>query len=403
MFVAYDQNGKQVNLADRKWTSQKLEQLRKQSVFYCPTCTTELDLKIGTIITSHFAHKKTVGCSAMKSEAESEYHRIGKVDLYEWLQSQKDLDHVLLEPYLKELKQRPDLLVSVGGKSYAIEYQCAAIDGKVMNKRMTTFYNADIEDIWIIGAKAIKRINAASFTLTASHWACARYHESTLAPSIISYCSTQKAFILLQHIIPFTNRTVVTNVKKIPLQNALIFDLFTSSSFTKQQQKVWINKMKHYRLYSSRYKTKETGHLNQEIYRRNLTSIAYLPSYAFLPLKENYLFTSPVFVWQGWIALYLSELRVHEKFSTQRIYSFLEEKITAGRITSRKVNKINFSHYHAIDSYLIALSRLSVITKIEKNMYSKHRAMYWSQKTEELLEEDVRIIQNYLVYEKKEV
>ena len=64
-------------------------------------------------------------CSQLFAEGESTLHLQGKIQLYEWFK--KHGHQVKLEPYLKELSQRPDLLVTIDKEQFAVEFQCSTI------------------------------------------------------------------------------------------------------------------------------------------------------------------------------------------------------------------------------------------------------------------------------------
>src|SRR5690625_6633327 len=85
----------------------------------------------------------------------SNYHEKGKLLLYQWLKSQQL--HVELEPYLKEIKQQPDILLLLQGKIIAIEYQCARIPIRDIQRRNNGYKQRGIIPIWILGAKQFKR------------------------------------------------------------------------------------------------------------------------------------------------------------------------------------------------------------------------------------------------------
>src|SRR5699024_4561598 len=92
---------------------------------------------------------KTSQCD-IKKRGEGEYHYKGKLLLYEWLKSQQK--DVKLEAYIPEIKQRPDLLLTVKNKQIAIEFQCATIDPQIIFQRNKGYRRANIIPILILGA-----------------------------------------------------------------------------------------------------------------------------------------------------------------------------------------------------------------------------------------------------------
>ncbi|MDI5790199.1 competence protein CoiA family protein [Bacillus licheniformis] len=91
----------------------------------------------------------------MPHEPESPYHLKGKRLLYEWL-GRQGLRPVL-EPYLQEIRQRPDLLLEHGTRQVAVEFQCANLNAAAYRKRTEGFLRLGIEPVWILGGN---RINA---------------------------------------------------------------------------------------------------------------------------------------------------------------------------------------------------------------------------------------------------
>ncbi|WP_226670593.1 competence protein CoiA [Metabacillus litoralis] len=395
MFIAYDQQGNKVNLAERRWSSTTLKKLKTKSQFICTSCSSELDLKIGTVITPHFAHKKLTGCSGLESGAESEYHRKGKLDLYHWLQKQKTIPSVSLEPFISSIKQRPDLLVNFQEKQVAIEFQCAKIDHKLIRKRSTEFQKEEIEDLWILGANSIKRTGSLTFQLTGFQWLLIHTYKQNKPPIIIAYCPDQKMFIKLQNIIPFSQRSIIAQATHTSLHSTTLSQLFREFHPTEQLIQTWLNKIKGYRLHSSQFKTKQTHALNIFLYKTKRLPLSSLPSLAFLPLSTNYLIESPVFIWQGWILFFIDQLKLRTIFSFRDVYYFIENKIKAGLISIRRLLHKNLHYSYVLKSYLLKLCHLSVIKETDKNMFMKEKQLDWKVKTEDLLKSDQELLSKY--------
>ncbi|MCG7334281.1 hypothetical protein MHZ95_03185 [Sporosarcina sp. ACRSM] len=127
---------------------EQLKKWRQSQSFYCPQCKKPVQLKIGEIVTPHFAHKKNEACPSFFSEGESKDHLQGKQQLY--LFFQKHADHVELEPYFKMLAQRPDLLVNSGNKRIPIEFQCSTIPVADMESRSAGYRSIGMDPVWIL-------------------------------------------------------------------------------------------------------------------------------------------------------------------------------------------------------------------------------------------------------------
>lgn len=76
----------------------------------------------------------------------------GKIDLYEWIKKQKGVSDVVLEGWIPETKQRPDIMFTYGNKLWVIEYQCSPIATEYV-ERHELYQAAGIHDIWICGTE----------------------------------------------------------------------------------------------------------------------------------------------------------------------------------------------------------------------------------------------------------
>lgn len=100
----------------------------------------------------YFRHKDKCQCEALYSEPETEEHIKGKQALYEWIKKQKGVTGVILEGWLPDTKQRPDIMFKYNDRQYVIEYQCTPIATEYI-ERHELYQAAGIVDIWILGTK----------------------------------------------------------------------------------------------------------------------------------------------------------------------------------------------------------------------------------------------------------
>ena len=84
------------------------------------------------------------------SEPETEEHIQGKIALYEWIKEQKGVTNAVLEGWISETKQRPDIMFTYNGELWVIEYQCSPIATEYV-ERHELYQAAGIHDIWICG------------------------------------------------------------------------------------------------------------------------------------------------------------------------------------------------------------------------------------------------------------
>lgn len=147
ILTAKTNEGKLIILT-KKHKKEQLEKWRRSQHFFCPQCEKPVQLKIGEIVTPHFAHKKNEACPSFFSEGESKDHLQGKQQLF--LFFQKHAEDVELEPYFKMLSQRPDLLVTSGKERIPIEFQCSSIPVADMESRSSGYRSIGMSPIWIL-------------------------------------------------------------------------------------------------------------------------------------------------------------------------------------------------------------------------------------------------------------
>lgn len=147
MLVAHDEN-QQLIILQRQFSRDELQVLKKQHQFFCPQCNEPLQLKIGQIRIPHFAHLQHSECDNLFSERESEAHLLGKQQLYEWFERLELAP--ILEPYLPQIQQRPDLLITYQNRLFAIEFQCSPLPLELFTARTKGYLDAEITPIWIV-------------------------------------------------------------------------------------------------------------------------------------------------------------------------------------------------------------------------------------------------------------
>lgn len=89
-------------------------------------------------------------CEDKYSESETEEHLNGKRDLFEWFKKQNGVTNAVLEGWIPETKQRPDIIFEYNEKKYVIEYQCSPIATEYV-ERHDLYKASGIIDIWIAG------------------------------------------------------------------------------------------------------------------------------------------------------------------------------------------------------------------------------------------------------------
>lgn len=120
----------------------------KQCNYVCPGCQTPVTVKKGRLKQAHFAHTSLQKCQAL-AEGESAVHLLGKLAMVDFFESIGG--RVVLEPWLPEIQQRPDLLVTFDNRQVAIEFQCAPISVERVQRRTAGFAKLGLEVVWILG------------------------------------------------------------------------------------------------------------------------------------------------------------------------------------------------------------------------------------------------------------
>lgn len=207
MLVA--QNDQQVLIYAMQYSRQELEQLQRDTLFYCPQCQAPVYLKLGSVITPHFAHHVASSCSFLFSEGESEAHLLGKIQLYKWFQKQGVL--VMLEPHIEGLSQRPDLFVADGNNKYAIEFQCSTISAKLIRKRTAGYRAARITPIWIFKTPAFAKYNAIM------QQRVNKMYQAVSKDYLLFYCPKAQKFTYASHLYRLYNDQFIMRLSELPL------------------------------------------------------------------------------------------------------------------------------------------------------------------------------------------
>jgi competence protein CoiA len=129
--------------------AQKRIRMNAGGTYYCPCCKGRVMFKSGEYMSAHFAHYHAENCAAF-TEGETAAHLKGKRMLLEKFRVEGL--PVLLESWLPELTQRPDLLIRPeSGKPIAIEYQCSPIAFAELKGRTEGYRQNGYHVWWICG------------------------------------------------------------------------------------------------------------------------------------------------------------------------------------------------------------------------------------------------------------
>ena len=141
---------KVINCYDGKFDRDTLKKWSAKGILRCPVCGEQYTYNHGKIRVPYFKHLNSE-CS-LYGEPETDEHLKGKRDLFEWITKQDGVTNAVLEGWIPETKQRPDIMFEYYGKQCVIEFQCTPISSEY-EERHLLYESAGIKDIWVCGVK----------------------------------------------------------------------------------------------------------------------------------------------------------------------------------------------------------------------------------------------------------
>ncbi|MDF0727928.1 competence protein CoiA family protein [Cytobacillus sp. S13-E01] len=369
MFVAKKENGQFVSLLDN-WSREELIKLRTEH-FYCTACQLPVHLKVGTNRISHFAHKKDASCS-VKTEHESSYHMEGKKQLYNWLQHQTKV--LELEPYIKAIQQRPDILLELENQKIAIEFQCSQLDPDLFNKRTKAYRRSNINPIWILGETWLKQKENKLLTISPFQWLFTSVGPRGNMPQRILYFKPSSSqLVLISNLLPFTTTETIAQIKYHSLTKITLKEILHSQvPFHYESTLAWLKLKKKWRYQISTYPSKKLNPLFIELYENRIPRTT-IPAVAGLPFKSLYLIETPAVIWQLWVLLdSIIPINIGQSFTFNEVYKRFNMRIMQGNIKVRKLPLIEKVHYSfALMDYLQLLTGLTILKRVDKLHFVK--------------------------------
>ncbi|RBW69944.1 competence protein CoiA [Bacillus taeanensis] len=316
MLVAYRENGERISLLE-SWDKKALERLRKETTFYCPGCKLVVQLKLGNSKKWHFAHLANANCQ-VESEGESLYHIQGKTLLYHWLKNQGI--KTALEPFIRSIKQRPDLLIHTH-HYYPLEFQCAAMNLTLFQKRTIAFQNLQLNPLWILGGNRLRRVTHTIFKVHEMDWLSLRMPHQSSSPILLYFCPETKCFAILSSLIPISPSNVCAKIQYIPLHSMKIQTILYGKGIAPFSLNIpqWLEQKKHWRFSALRTSTPIYQYI-RKICQSVGIPLSYFPSLAGLPGRHLFCLKTPCFLWQTWILLhFLHPLPLGSTFSLSNL------------------------------------------------------------------------------------
>lgn len=214
ILIAKTADGKLIILAEKN-AKEDLKKMREQLMFYCPQCDEKVILKIGDVKIPHFAHGHQTTCQTLFTEGESAVHLAGKQQLYTFFQQNTPYD-VQLEPYVKELAQRPDLLIETATEKHPIEFQCSHIPVSLIAARTKGYHKAGMRPIWLLQTpkKLLKNPQGVI------NYSLSRFEESFLTQNLfMTYNAHSKKFHYVSGLLHIEGRKFIVNHRKLSIDH----------------------------------------------------------------------------------------------------------------------------------------------------------------------------------------
>ncbi|WP_173916937.1 competence protein CoiA [Halobacillus sp. Marseille-Q1614] len=348
-------------------------QMKKEASFYCPDCREALLLRSGPLTTPHFAHFPSSLCTR-KRGGESEVHEKGKLLLYDWLYHQGY--RVEMEPYLSDISQRPDLMLTIGEKRIVLELQCSTISPEEVKKRSEGYHTMNIFPLWLLGGRQFFR-SGRSLLKTNSFHRVLHYHFHNQY-FLYFFDVTQRAIVTaspLQSLSPSMN---ISAFSHFPLSSSRFTQLFTACHKKNPSfYSLWLKQMSRYRTTYRKNAGSEERQLRQLLYLRSM-HFSLIPSLCYLPVKSQLLSAKPAYIWQ-----------------TRFVVDHFMKRPSGAQIyvpPSMKLSALNDYEADLLEEYLAALSVFNIVKKISPFKWVKLKDINWPKHVEEALKEDEKVI-----------
>lgn len=209
MLTAITTKGETVTLT-RKMPLPDLREWRTKEQFHCSQCKEKVQLKVGDIVIPHFAHYQQTNCRESFSEGESPTHLLGKSQLHELFSSHHI--EVKVEPFLPNIRQRPDLLVTWQDTQVPIEFQCSVIPLELVEQRNAGYQMLTMAPIWIlVTPPAIRAATAHILTIRLTQFQQFFIRQlparTGYVPLLLTYNPSNEQFHYLSHMIHLQGST----------------------------------------------------------------------------------------------------------------------------------------------------------------------------------------------------
>ncbi|KMK74802.1 hypothetical protein AB990_20190 [Alkalihalobacillus pseudalcaliphilus] len=356
-------------------------------------------MKLGDKKIWHFAHKSNQSCF-VEMERETKYHLQGKKLLYQWFKHQNI--QVALEVYLPFIRQRPDLLVKVNQKVYAIEFQCSSLSLASIRKRNAGYRQIGITPIWILGGHQLRRKNATTFNIQAPFWEMMLPQEENKRLKLLYYCPENQKFSFLNHIQPISATQAHAHLQEVGELYSTYYTLITENQIPSNAYTNWNRLRKKWRTQPPpEFPAKKDYTLLQILYRNHL-SLSTFPLEAGWPTAYYFQIESSPLIWQTSLLLEClmhqpKRKPIHFQVLSTWLLSFLHTNKIACRYDSDTLTE------KALEFYLNWLCELNVLRRAENsvNIFLRLRNYTQIESVEQALKSDEEMTESFINYERK--
>lgn len=371
-------DNKNIFTITRQMTREQLSTMRNTTQFSCPQCENPLRLKIGKVVTPHFAHVVLTDCLTSFSERESPAHLLGKHQLGEFFK--RTGCQVSIEAFLPEISQRPDLLVKKESKRFAIEFQCSPIPIDEVRKRNDGYSEVNLSPLWLLRTPTQLR----KFSDGITHIKLSKFMQSFIVTydfsgaTLITYDPTSSKFHYFSHLLHLGGTSYLTKIRSLSVDHQTFPFGQVKPLNVDEIDEYWrmfqYKRAKLLQTYLHRNKFGVRDRLLRRCYTLRIRPQA-LPLFIGMPIYQSQLIKNPLAEWQ---LMFISELEKHGmdvdelslEWVDQFIYSFCNtEYFNEARVVIERyamlLRKINYDWQYSLTHQSISIEKLKSVFKEE--------------------------------------
>jgi competence protein CoiA len=377
MLVALYENDL-VDMLDTQ-TKQQWSLMMKTGKLVCPVCKSRVTPKCGTKKTWHFAHTANSTCD-IETEAETEYHLLGKKSLYRWLQTLHE--KATLEFYIKVIKQRPDLYLHE--KKHVLEFQCATMASELLEKRIKGYQSISLQSEWIFGMKRMKKLNHFQFQIQGADFKAVKKDKG--GHLFLNYfCPLQQRFLSLRHIVPLTATkigAIASSYTTKTLRNPSIL----SSDLIPEKLPItlWNKQKANWRMTAYKNRLPSCIYVKKILYN-NHKSLTLFSSLSGIPTKDFFMMETPPFIWQSYLLFYIDK---KVSVSLDEILIKFGWLIQKRIFQARNLPYLKETWEDAVKEYISFLESENIIRKTGEGYYKKCSVIPYPKTMDDAQEQD---------------